>query len=75
MSLLVIQLRFIRSNHFDWFWDYLLSGIGESSYQNGLLFSYDLTKFSRSEIEREREGERGLAMLSGLASFLPFFFL
>lgn len=59
MTLLVIQLRFIRSNHFDWFWDYLLSGIGESSYQNGLLFSNDLTKFRRSEIERERRGERG----------------
>lgn len=55
MTLLVIQLRFIHSNHFDWFWDYLLSGIGESSYQNGLLFSNDLTKFRRSEIERERE--------------------
>lgn len=55
---LVIQLRFIRSNHFDWFWDYLLSGIGESSYQNGLLFSNDLTKFSRSEIERETDRER-----------------
>lgn len=55
---LVIQLRFIRSNHFDWFWDYLLSGIGESSYQNGLLFSNDLTKFSRSEIERKRQRER-----------------
>lgn len=59
MTLLVIQLRFIRSNHFDWFWDYLLSGIGESSYQNGLLFSNDLTKFRRSEIERVRRGERG----------------
>lgn len=78
MTLLVIQLRFIRSNHFDWFWDYLLSGIGESSYQNGLLFSNDLTKFRRTEIrvEREREGERGeLTMLSGFASFLPFFFV
>lgn len=77
MTLLVIQLRFIRSNHFDWFWDYLLSGIGESSYQNGLLFSNDLTKFRRSEIDRKREGEgeRGLTMLSGFASFLPFFFV